>query len=190
MRTSSNPPPSATGVPKPAELPALADELQSLYIPTANDKRLKAEFWAKMRETLSLNPEGTQLTLIEASRCVSNSKALVEAWKRPGFKEWFGNGDEARQKLEHLFDIGLDSLEHIFKDTDPKSSGSKVAALKLVAELARKFPKQESEGQKRDFSGMSAAEIQQLLGASGVRVSLTSTTTIEAPEPLDITPKG
>lgn len=178
--------------------PLKEDELQSvaldevgIYVPSSEDRRLKAEFWVKARDILGFSP-ASGLTLAEASRLVSEPKRLIVAWKKPGFKEWFANGDEQRQRLEYAFELGVETLiNDVLLSNDPKTSSAKVNAVKLLAELARKFPRQQTSGaDAKAFGELSKEELEELLGNSGVTVSIEKKTVLNAPEPLDVTPSS
>lgn len=136
---------------------AVRDEV--LFTPSKTQRRAKACFWVAWQDNPSVDIE-----LITAQEAVhlSNSPAVNSWWSSPGFKEWFLNRDEHRQRLEYLYDLALDAAEEILLSTDPKTQSARVNVIKAVAELGSKFPK----GQ--NISG----EVQNWLSAIGKMDSL------------------
>jgi hypothetical protein len=61
-----------------------------------------------------------------------NNDSLHTWWKQPGFKNWFLNKDETRQKIKYLTDKALEAATQVLEDPDPRASGSKVAILKIL----------------------------------------------------------
>lgn len=190
LRISSHPGGELPAVPNVEELRELAESegISVVYTPSPDDRKLKAEFWVKAREIIGFSP-ANGLTLSDACRLVSEPKRLMTAWKKQGFKEWFANGDEQRQRLEYAFEIGVEALlNDVILNPDPKTASAKVNAVKLLAELARKFPRQHPNGgDTKQFGDLSKQELEEILGNSGVRVSIEKRTTVMAPEALDVT---
>ncbi len=184
IRIDSNKPqkPSEVG----ADLSNLADHV---YLPTNQDRKLKSEFWAKSRDTLALQVQGKSISLSQVLEFVSTPKVVAKQWSVPGFKEWFCNGDEQRQKLEYLYDLSLDAAEGILRDPDPKTSSAKVNLIKVLAELAKKYPRQAAVDIK-STGDLSAEELRALLKEQGIEISVTNKTTYTpiGAEVLDVTP--
>lgn len=92
-------------------------------------------------------------------------------WKEAGFKEWFTNTDEQRQRLEQLFETALDAAQDILINTDPKAQSARVQMVKIIAELAHKMPSRNPGAQQVNpltaaIQGMDKAQLKVLLEAS------------------------
>lgn len=106
------------------------------YLPSPEQRKAKSGFWARFHE----NPlcDAQDITLAMALK-VGGDGRVSRWWSEPGFRDWFRNADEFRQRLEYLVNLSLDTLEHVL--VDPKAQGSaKVNAAKLLMEVARKMP--------------------------------------------------
>jgi ABC-type branched-subunit amino acid transport system ATPase component len=92
------------------------------------------------------------------------SGAISRWWSLPGFKEWFRNADEFRQRLEYLANLSLDALEYVLVDPKAQSS-AKVNAAKLLMEVARKMPSKVAQERFLDeaIAGMSAKQLEEFV---------------------------
>lgn len=163
MRKSS----SNDGTPPVNIISAAASEL--IFIPTPSQRQVKARLVIKLAE----NPiiELGSLTLAEAQQLTGSSQ-LKDWWGRPGFKEWFLDQNEYRQRLEYLFSLALDAAEEILLSTDIKVQGARVAMIKLLAELANKTPKETQTRYKDEaIAKMSQAELEAFLEKNGIAIS-------------------
>lgn len=120
-------------------LEASVEEL--IYSPTYEDRKLKAAFLALVEGNPLVDP--SNLPIKEAERILGRKLPNRDA---PGFAAWFLNRDENRQRLEYLFQLALGAAEDILMNTEPKAQGARVNMVKVVAELASKFPRQAKEG--------------------------------------------
>lgn len=106
------------------------------YLPTPEQRKAKSAFWARFNENPICDP--SQISLSIALRFAGDNR-ISRWWPQTGFREWFQNSDEFRQRLEYLANLALDSIEHILADPRAQAS-AKVTAAKLVMEVARKMP--------------------------------------------------
>lgn len=106
------------------------------YLPTPDQRKAKSAFWARFNENPICEPSDISLTTAER---LAGDRRLSRWWSQEGFKEWFRNQDEFRQRLEYLVNLSLDSLEYVLADPKAQSS-AKVNAAKLLMEVARKMP--------------------------------------------------
>ena len=121
----------------PREIEVLDVAVSDLtYIPSGEQRKLKQAFWQRFSSNPLCDPR--DLTLRAAQRLVNDSR-LDRWWDIPGFKEWFANQEEFRERVEYLANLALDSLEKILVD-DQEKGVSKVNAAKLLMEVARKMP--------------------------------------------------
>ena len=151
--------------PEVAQLPAVADGL--LFQPTGALRALKSRFLVRIQDNPLIEYES--LTK-DALKRLTQQKALIEDnWERPGFKEWLFNRDENRERLEQLFTTALDAIERVLLSDDIKTASAKINALKVIGELANKFPKQ-GEKEKDPMSNMSRQELENFLEKSGVKI--------------------
>jgi len=107
MRRSSNDNNTPVNV-----LQAATSEL--VFIPTPSQRQVKARLITKLVDNPLL--DAASLTLSEAEQ-ITNSAQLKDWWGRPGFKEWFLDQNEYRQRLEYLFSLALDAAEEILPNT-------------------------------------------------------------------------
>lgn len=146
-------------------LPAIVDEL--FFQPTAGLRALKAKFLVRIQD----NPLIEYETLSkDALKRLTQQKAAIDAnWDKPGFKEWLFNRDENRERLEQLFTTALDAIERVLLSDDVKTASAKINALKVIGELANKFPKQ-GDKEKDPLSNMNRQELENFLEKSGVKI--------------------
>ena len=122
---------------KPIEqkkLEAILSEL--VFTPSVSQKKLKARFWNR-RAQLQLT-DGAP-TLVEVAGLIKD-KRLPDWWQEPGFKEWFRNEEEFKERVEYLANLALDTIEEVLTSSVARES-SRIAAAKLMMELGSKLPK-------------------------------------------------
>jgi hypothetical protein len=140
-----------------------------IFIPTPSQRQVKARLITKMAD----NPliDLSSITLAEAQQLTGSSQ-LKDWWGRPGFKEWFLDQNEYRQRLEYLFSLALDAAEEILLSTDVKVQGARVAMIKLLADLANKTPKEAAAKYKDEsIAKMDRAELEAFLEKNGIAIS-------------------
>jgi hypothetical protein len=139
------------------QLEIVASELT--YIPSPEQRKTKAAFWAKYNDNPIVEPQDITLPII--LQFVSDER-VTKWWPQSGFKEWFRNKDEFRQRIEYLVHQALDSIEYVL--SDPKAQASaKVNAAKLLMEVARKMPPKNVAEQYLDekIASMSRKELEE-----------------------------
>ncbi len=110
---------------------------EELFKPSVPQRKVKAAFWASWKEGPSKG-KPTISAAIEVTRC-----STLENWaQEAGFREWFFNDQDHLQRLEYLFDMGLDMLEEIMETGD--KAADKLKAFEYVAKLAQKLNKPET----------------------------------------------
>jgi hypothetical protein len=80
----------------------------------------------------------SKLTAANVQKIIPDSR-LPRWWSMYGFREWFLNEDEFKQRLEYIAHLALDTLEQILTDPDANHS-ARVNAAKLAFEAASKMP--------------------------------------------------
>lgn len=152
-----------------ATLSAIAEEVVvTSFRANSEQRRLKARFWIVYNENPLIDIR--DITATDISKIVQDHR--VQHWfSVPGFKSWFLNTMESRERLEYLFDLALDTAEEILLDTDPKTASAKVNMIKVVAELASKYPKhQEQKFADASIANMSKEQLDDFLQRQGVEV--------------------
>lgn len=106
------------------------------YLPNPQQRRLKESFWVRWQE----NPvcDAKDISLAMAQRLVGDSR-LDKWWGQSGFKEWFRNQEEFRERASALAHLALDVIESVLIDQN-SGAAARVSAAKLAFELARKMP--------------------------------------------------
>jgi hypothetical protein len=135
-----------------------------LFNPNSELRQLKARFLTITADNplIDLNT----ISKNDVKRLVKNTKLIDMYWDSPGFLDWFFHRDENRVRIEQLFSLALDSIEQVLLSSDVKTTNAKVNALKVLAELANKFPR---ESDKKDpLAGMSKEDLQNFLEKSGI----------------------
>lgn len=153
--------------PSSKELAQLGNQV--LYEPTPKQQKIKARFWNRFQPGPFSSPD--TVSLAEAQQ-VTGVAGLKAWWDKPGFKEWFLNRDEGREKVEYLFIKALEAVELMLFDEKSQAS-AKVNALKVLAELANKYPNNKSTQTSGDSSiaSMSEAELVKYLERKGVQIT-------------------
>lgn len=65
---------------------------------------------------------------------VTQAPQLRKWWAEDGFQDWFLNREEAKERLQYLFQKGLDAAENIL-DNPEANANAKANILKLLAEM-------------------------------------------------------
>lgn len=146
-------------------LPALADEV--IFSPTPRQRQIKAKFWSRFQPGPFANPDNLSMADVQA---VARCSSLKEWWPKPGFKEWFMNREEAREKLEYLFMKALSTAEDLLDDPAAQAS-AKVNMIKVISELANKFPsKFEQKFSDEAINKMDEKQLKHYLERKGVSI--------------------
>ncbi len=144
----------------------LADQV--MFSPQNKHRMLKAKFWSKFQPGPFHSPETVSAALVQE---ITKSSIVKECWSLPGFKEWFLNQDEAREKLEYLFLKSLDIAEQLLDDPDTQGN-AKVQMIKVLAELANKFPTKTVEKYADEsISKMNDTQLRLFLEKKGITVN-------------------
>lgn len=162
---------------------------EALYSPSEKEKQLKAAYWSRVEETPLSDPAEASYQDI---RAVLQTDSLQKCWGQPGFKEWFFNTSEHRERLEYLFGKALDAAEEILGNTDPKAQSARVNVIKAISELANKLPHKGPDPSKAKadrllgaIGTMDKAELKLLLQKNGINLSISA----EKPETIDLPAK-
>lgn len=124
-----------SSLPPPERVAQVCDDL--LFVPTPDQRQVKAAFWQRYSQSPVLDI--SKITGTYVHKLVPDSR-IPRWWSMFGFKEWFLNEDEFRQRLEYLANLSLDTLEAILTDPDANHS-ARVNAAKLIFEASNKMPK-------------------------------------------------
>jgi hypothetical protein len=162
----------------------LAQTEDLLFTPTPSQRKSKATFWLRMEDNVAFDAESA--TLADVTQ-LTNSAQVKDWWAKPGFREWFLNRDEHRQTLEYLYGLGLETAERILRSTEPKAMSAQVNILKVLGELASKFPRQKESGRYLDatIQKMDKLELAAYLEKEGVQVKIAAQ---KIPEVIDVSP--
>jgi len=169
----------------------LKEEVADLiYIPTTQERKFKAKFWTRAAENPLINLHGNQVSLTSVKQMTGGGAQLDASWKKPGFQTWFLNADDGRAKLEYLFDLGLDAIEELLLNPEPKTASAKVNALKLLAELTGRYIKGKQGhigGLGEAIAGADKASLEALFQSAGLTIAVSASKGNQ--EPLNVTPK-
>lgn len=144
---------SSPKLPTPTEvskLAALREDL--LFMPNPAHRRAKCQFWARYGGLGKVNPSQAQVLEI------TKEPGIAKWWSLPGFKEWFFNQDEARERLEYLYMLALDSAEELLLNPN-SNDNAKVQAIKVIANLAGKEPSKNESYIDAEIQRMDSAKL-------------------------------
>lgn len=133
-----------------------------LFKPSDAQIRAKSAFWSRFYDNPICDPQS--LTLTVASQFVGDSR-IERWWSTPGFREWFSNTNEFRERLEMLAYKSLTRLEQII-DSPTTNPNAQVNAIKLLMEMGRKLPRLQQDTEKyadEKIAKMSKAELEEYI---------------------------
>jgi hypothetical protein len=140
-----------------------------LFLPSPFQQNLKAQFWSRAGNHPFLEPENIGVAFVR--KFVKDAR-LERYWKEPGFKEWFTNQDENRERLEYLWSAGLDAAEAILRDP-AQPAAAKVNLIKILAEMQGHVSRGKNGQEKfsdEAVNKMSEKELKEWLQKKGVTV--------------------
>jgi hypothetical protein len=119
------------------QLIQLVESSELTYVPTAQQRILKSAFLTRIAE--SPLEDMKSISLPQIQKYVYDNR-LPKWWSQPGFREWFTNREEFRERVESLAHLALDTLQKILLDEDSKSMSARVNAAKILMEVGKKMP--------------------------------------------------
>lgn len=122
----------------------LANDLT--YLPNPEQRRVKAAFWVRFNENPICEPQN--LTLMAVLQLVGDGR-LERWWTQPGFKEWFRNQDEFRERAALLADEAIDTIRAIMHN-ELAPPAARLTAAKLAMEISNRIPKKDQESRFLD----------------------------------------
>ena len=142
----------------------------ALFEPAVSDEKLKARFWEKFHGRASM-VDPSSLTASEIAK-VTGSTTISKKWSKPGFKEWFLNQDEERQKIRFLFNKGLSVAEDMLLNPETNAN-AKVNLIKMLAEITGHLNKGNHAEKFADeaIGKMSQDQLEDYLKNKGVKIT-------------------
>jgi len=136
--------------------------LESLYqdlifLPSPPHRRAKSKFWSRHMDL----DTGSPVNLAQALQ-ITGEPQLSRWWSLPGFLDWFLNKDEAKERLEYLWYLGMDTIESIFLDPDANHN-AKVQAFKIIAQLGGKEPVKSEKYADAQIQSMDQAKLKEYI---------------------------
>jgi len=106
------------------------------FLPSPEQRKTKTAFYAIFND----NPlcDRNAITRDMAISLTGDTR-LMKWWRVEGFRDWFINADEFRQRAEYLSHLALDTMEEVLLDRDANTA-ARVNAAKLMMEIANKMP--------------------------------------------------
>jgi hypothetical protein len=101
------------------------------FRPTESQRKAKAALLAFLADPETMLFDLKSLT-VDRAISLTGIPALRTWWNQPGFRAWFINKEESRQKIKYLTDKALESAVQILDDPDPRASSAKVSILKIL----------------------------------------------------------
>ena len=128
------------------KLKAVMDEV--IFVPTPSMRAAKARYTVAQADNPLLSGDSPTLAMVQ--QYVPDDR-LRRWWAVPGFREWFTNSSEWKERVEYLADSALSVLEEILMDGDEKGA-VRINAGKLILEASGKVGKKKDDGEGRRFS--------------------------------------
>jgi hypothetical protein len=153
--------------------PKLTDIVEDLeFCPTDAMRAAKSAFWAIGKDSPLVDPAEVSLATVQQ---ISPDGRLNRWWGTPGFSEWFTNQQEWRQRIEYLFNVGLDAVEEVFRDEEAPPT-AKIRAFEIMARLTEKEPAKVTEVRYHDaqINNMNAQQLKAWLERQGYTKELTN----------------
>lgn len=148
---------------------ALGDALDDItFEPNPEMRKLKATFWTQYSTNPMMSKDKVTMAAIQEA---TNDTRIRSWWAIDGFKDWFCNKDEWRQKQEYLAGLAQDCAEKIL--LDPRANpNAKVALIKFITESVGKAEARIRETKMLDAQvhDMSPEQLQEFLMKNGVRL--------------------
>lgn len=138
------------------KLKVIKEEL--VFSPSPTQRRAKARYWARSEGLLG-NPKNTSAQLVSS---YINEPAIQKWWGAPGFKEWFFNEQETKERLEYLFMLALDTAEHVLLDENANAN-AKVQMIKVLAGLAGKDSSKDSKLLDENIQRLNAEQLREYI---------------------------
>ena len=139
----------------------------ALFSPTDAMAKVKARFWTKFQPGPLVGVENVSLSVVAQ---VTKSAALNRWWDDEGFRDWFLNRDEERERIKYLFNKGLDTIEHIL-DNPEANANAKANLIKMLAEMNGYLGKKPVEKfADTEINAMSEQQLMGYLERKGVKV--------------------
>lgn len=107
------------------------------YMPSHEQRKLKSAFWLRFNDNPVAEPGNITLAMVDR---IAPDSRTSKWWSQPGFRAWFLNHEEFRERVESMAHLALDTLMTILVTDDPKMSSARVNAAKLLLEIGRKLP--------------------------------------------------
>lgn len=155
---------------KPGKPAVNKSELKALmFSPSEAQSRAKSRFWSRYQSG-PLAPSADDISALQAAQIIGSS-AVESWWTDKGFRDWFLNKDEEREKIKHLFNKSLNELDGIVSDP-AVSPAVKVNAIKLLADLNGNTKKTERPVEFADaqINNMTEEQLYQFLKRFGVEI--------------------
>lgn len=153
-----------------SEVELLQASVELFFVPSPLQQQLKAQFWARFEPGPFADKSRLNLPLVQEH---VNDPKLKQYWGVPGFKEWFSNKDEAREKLEYLFMLASSAMEQVLLDPGANAN-AKANIFKNLAEMTGRLTKGGKEADKfsdDQVNKMSEEELRKFIQKKGVTVS-------------------
>lgn len=113
------------------------------YLPSPEERRVKSAFHQRF-QSLDIPPCLMQDITLSIAQSLAPDRRLDRWWEVPGFKEWFRNAEEFRERVEYLTSLALDAVTEILISDDPRQASARIAAAKLMLEVGKKMPEKKA----------------------------------------------
>lgn len=131
--------------------------INDTFRPSEAQRRAKAALMAALTDSNNALLDPRAITLGTAIR-LTNVQTLNTWWNQPGFKDWFLNKEETKQKIKYLTDKALEAAIQVLDDPDPRTASSKVNILKILMHY------EAAEMQTKTNTRFDSMDMQQLRG--------------------------
>jgi hypothetical protein len=165
------------------QLSSVTRDLSLFSDPRPEHRKAKAAFWSYWMG--SDQPPPATIDLALAKRYCGDSR-IKGWWDLPGFQDWFSNSEEFKQRVEFLVQLALDNAEDLLRDKSA-SATAKVAVIKLMLEVANKFPNKQKEERYADekIAEMDKKQLEDFIAKNLRKLPLTPSSSTDTMDPAD-----
>jgi hypothetical protein len=160
-----------------SKLATVTRDLSLFSQPTSDQRQTKERFWGLFMQGDAEVP--SEVDLATALR-FGQDKRISTWWDIPGFRDWFLNKQEFKDRVEFMAHLALDGIQEVLQDKTA-TPASRVAAAKLALEVANKLPKAGSnqDGKYLDekINEMDSKELERFIQSKLVQFPTKSLTT-------------
>jgi len=136
-----------------------------VFLPSPAQRRAKARFQARSEGMITRSAN----TSAQSVSSITGEPGVIKWWAVPGFREWFFNEQETKERLEYLFMLALDAAEEVLLNPEANAS-AKVNMIKVLAILAGKDQSKDQRVLDDSIQRMTPAQLREYIKQKAPKV--------------------